>query len=271
MARRSRDGGAGFSASQCSKFSPVSPDPSALRAPPRFGEALGFFFRPRKGEGDRAKRGGGARCGWVLRRGSVPSSTRPLGRFAPPPRSGDEFVSDDPKPRNKHRTLGASNKTVRMARKLRREMSLPETLLWRQLQEHPGGYRFRKQHPIGAYSLDFACIRARLAIEVDGEAHERGDRPVRDEVRDAWVLKQGFHMLRLPAVEVLKNMEGVIIAIVEACRARAKPSPPRNGEVARRVGGAGSDARRPMLDGPVPTTPPQQGRGPPPRSGEELS
>jgi very-short-patch-repair endonuclease len=175
-----------------------------------------------------------------------------------------------PKPRKKHRTLGASDSTVRMARKLRRQMSLPEILLWRQLQEHPGGYLFRKQHPIGRYALDFACARARLAIEVDGEAHERGDRPARDEVRDAWVLKQGFHTLRIPAVEVLKNMEGVVILIVEACRARAKPNPPRNGEVARRVGGVESSESNIRRAGTGPSTTPQEGRGPPPRSGEDL-
>ncbi len=174
----------------------------------------------------------------------------------------------EPKPRKKHRTLGAPDATVRTARKLRKEMTLPEVLLWRQLQEHPGGYRFRKQHPIGSYVLDFACIRARLAIEVDGEAHERGDRPARDAMRDAWVLKQGFHTLRIPAVEVLKNMEGVIIAIVTACRACAKPTPPRNGEVARRRrdGGVGSNMGRPWTM----ATAPSALRAPPP-SGEELS
>ena len=196
-------------------------------------------------------------------------------------------MSDAPKPRKKHRSLGASDTTVRMARKLRKEMSLPEILLWRQLQEHPGGYLFRKQHPIGAYSLDFACIRARLAIEVDSEAHERGDRPARDEVRDAWVLKQGFITLRIPAVEVLKNMEGVIIAIVEACRARSKPIPPRNecrvglppaiqvqsGGLddptlvarRRRDGGVGSNAGRPSSAGADPSA-----LRAPPRSGEDL-
>jgi very-short-patch-repair endonuclease len=130
----------------------------------------------------------------------------------------------------KHRTLGARDATVRMARKLRKEMSLPEVLLWQRLKLHPGGYQFRKQHPIGSYALDFACIRARLAIEVDGESHERGIRPERDEVRDAWVLRQGFQTLRIPATEVLKNVEGVVTAIVEACRAHAKPTPPRSGQ-----------------------------------------
>jgi very-short-patch-repair endonuclease len=133
----------------------------------------------------------------------------------------------------KHRTLSAPDATVRMARKLRKEMSLPEILLWQRLKLHPGGYLFRKQHPVGPYALDFACIRARLAIEVDGESHERADRPERDAARDAWVLRQGFQTLRIPATEVLKNMEGVATAIVEACRARAKPQPPRSGEELR--------------------------------------
>lgn len=147
-------------------------------------------------------------------------------------------MSDLEKPRRKrHSTLGAPAKTARMARRLRREMSLPEILLWQQLKLHPGGYLFRKQHPLGVYALDFACIRARLAIEVDGEAHDRGDQPERDKVRDAFVSTAGFATLRIPARDVLRNMEGVVIAIVEACRTNARPAPPRNGAVARSDGG----------------------------------
>jgi very-short-patch-repair endonuclease len=143
--------------------------------------------------------------------------------------------------RKKHTTLGTPERTIRFARKLRKEMSLPEVLLWVRLKAHPGGYQFRKQHPLDPYILDFACIRARLAIEIDGEVHSRGDRPQRDEVRDAFVLKQGFKTIRVTAVDVLQNMEGIVTFIVEQCRQRALPNPPRNGEVARRRrdGGAG--------------------------------
>jgi very-short-patch-repair endonuclease len=178
-------------------------------------------------------------------------------------------MMDTPKPRRKkHKTLGAPDSTIRMARKLRKEMSLPEVLLWVQLQQHPGGYLFRKQHPIGQYSLDFCCVKARLAIEVDGISHEMGDRPERDAARDAWVLKQGFDTLRIPAVEVLKNMEGVLIAIFEECRKRISP---RNGEVAggaRQRGRVGRDSSGDSgaLHQPAPPTP----SGPPPRSGEDL-
>ena len=83
-----------------------------------------------------------------------------------------------------HRTLNAPIKTVRNARRLRSEMSLPEVLLWRELRKRPGGFKFRRQYPEGRYVLDFACLEARLGIEVDGEAHDRGDRPRRDEVRN---------------------------------------------------------------------------------------
>ena len=142
-----------------------------------------------------------------------------------------------------------------MARHLRSQMALPEVLLWQQLQQRPGSYLFRNQHPLGRYALDFCCIRARLAIEVDGAHHAMGNRPERDAARDAWVLKKGFHTLRIAASDVLNNMEGVVIAIVEACKARAKPTPPRNGEVARSDGGVASRANSlPVESGPSVST-----------------
>jgi len=173
--------------------------------------------------------------------------------------------------RKKHSTLGASGRTIGFARKLRKEMSLPEVLLWMQLKIQPGGYQFRKQHPLDPYVLDFACIRARLAIEIDGEAHNRGDRFERDAVRDAFVLSCGFKTIRIPAVEVLKNMEGAVIFIVEACRERAFPNPPRNGEVARRRrdGGVGSVRAQTWKSSVRRETAPPTPSGPPPRSGED--
>ena len=209
---------------------------------------------PRNGEGDRAKRGGG-----VGLPPDRPSRVQPdPSALRAPPRSGEDR-------RSKHSTLGASDSTIRKARKLRRAMTLPEVLLWRELQRHPGGYLFRKQHPLGPFVLDFACIRARLAIEVDGEAHNRGDRPERDAARDIAVSRQGFRTLRLPAVDVLNNMEGVIAAIVEACRAATKPYPPRNGEGdrAKRGGGVGSPPGKANRVQPDPSA-----LRAPPRSGE---
>jgi len=93
-------------------------------------------------------------------------------------------------------------------------MSLPEIILWRELKKRPNGMRFRHEHPAGPYVLDFFCPRFKLAVEVDGEAHEYGDRPQRDEARDGWLLTQGVRTLRIPAQEVLSNLEGVIQHIV---------------------------------------------------------
>jgi len=95
-------------------------------------------------------------------------------------------------------------------------MSLPEVLLWRELRKKPNGVQYRRQHPAGPYVLDFFCAPASLAIEVDGEAHSRADRPMRDEARDRWLESQGIRVMRIPANEVLKNLDGVLQFIVSA-------------------------------------------------------
>ncbi|MBX9796257.1 endonuclease domain-containing protein [Sphingomonas sp.] len=107
---------------------------------------------------------------------------------------------------------------VRQSRRLRRAMTLPEILLWQALRDRPGGLKFRRQHPSGAYTLDFYCSDARLAIEVDGEAHSRSDRPARDAVRDAWFADRGIATLRLAAADVLRDLDAVVRGIVaQAC------------------------------------------------------
>ena len=106
------------------------------------------------------------------------------------------------------------------ARKSRQELSPPELRLWLELRKEPGGHYFRRQHRAGHYRLDFYCAKARLCIEVDSEAHERGDRPERDARRDAWLLERGVATLRIPAVEVMRNLEGAVEHIVAVVIAR---------------------------------------------------
>jgi very-short-patch-repair endonuclease len=103
-------------------------------------------------------------------------------------------------------------------------MSPPEAALWQYLRTRPGGFKFRRQHPLGPYDLDFFCRSAAVAIEVDGDAHDMGDRPQRDERRDAWVVAQGILTLRFLAADVLKNLEAVAIQIESVCASRAPPS-----------------------------------------------
>ena len=109
---------------------------------------------------------------------------------------------------------------VAKARRLRREMSLPEGLLWRELRKRPSGLKFRRQHPSGAYVLDFYCSDARLAVEIDGLSHDFGNRPERDAMRDGWFVAAGIVTLRVSAGEVLRDFEAVLIHIVSEARAR---------------------------------------------------
>lgn len=110
--------------------------------------------------------------------------------------------------------------TIQRARKLRREMSAAEVKLWCELRLRPGNLKFRHQHPAGPYSLDFYCAAARLVIEVDGEVHGRGDQPIRDLARDAFLARYGLETLRIPAAELNRNMDGVIAWIIATASAR---------------------------------------------------
>lgn len=69
--------------------------------------------------------------------------------------------------------LQGSSDTKSHARRLRHEMTPPEIALWLALRGNGDGIRFRRQHPAGRYILDFYCAPARLAVEVNGEAHAR--------------------------------------------------------------------------------------------------
>jgi very-short-patch-repair endonuclease len=111
--------------------------------------------------------------------------------------------------------MDGSRITKDRAKALRRTLSLPEVLLWKALK---GGaidrLRFRKQHPVRPYVLDFYCDGAKLAVEVDGASHGTGDRPVRDERRDAWLAEQGIATLRLPASLILRDVNDAFRTIV---------------------------------------------------------
>jgi hypothetical protein len=84
-------------------------------------------------------------------------------------------------------------------------------------------------------------------------------------------LAQGFQTIRIPATEVLRNMENVVTFIVDQCRERAYPNPPRNGEGDHpKDGGGAVDRIVPPFDPANHCTRPLRPFGPPPRSGEDL-
>ena len=94
-----------------------------------------------------------------------------------------------------------------LARRLRRGMTDPERLLWRQLrQRQVGGCRFRRQAPIGPYVADFACLERGVVVEVDGGQHCDSRT---DPVRDRYLQGRGFRVLRFWNHDVLGNIDGV--------------------------------------------------------------
>jgi very-short-patch-repair endonuclease len=103
--------------------------------------------------------------------------------------------------------------TLRRARELRRAMTPPEIALWQALRSRRlGGFRFRRQHPLGPWILDFYCAERRLAVEVDGGSHNMGEIG-RDERRDADLARRGVDVLRISASEVRADLDGVLATV----------------------------------------------------------
>ncbi|QLC24254.1 endonuclease domain-containing protein [Parasphingopyxis algicola] len=121
--------------------------------------------------------------------------------------------------------LSGPKRTIARARRLRREMSPPEIILWRELRKRPGGWRFRRQHPAGPFVADFFCHKARLVIEIDGSSHDMVDRPAKDVRRDRWFSDRKLKVVRIPAQRIFFDLDAVVIQIVEA----ANSSPSRGG------------------------------------------
>ncbi|PIB90939.1 hypothetical protein CSW62_04760 [Caulobacter sp. FWC2] len=120
------------------------------------------------------------------------------------------------------------------AQRFRRELTLPEVLLWQELKgRRLNGLQFRRQHPVGPYILDFYCQTLRLAVEVDGEQHALDEHPARDAKRDAWFAQRGIDTLRIAARDILESTGGGSGRILEYVRARplrpSGPPPPQRG------------------------------------------
>jgi very-short-patch-repair endonuclease len=105
------------------------------------------------------------------------------------------------------------------ARKLRADMTDAERRLWSILRSRRMvGYKFRRQHPLGCFVLDFACYDHRLAIEVDGGQHADNES---DAERTAFIEAQGWRVMRFWNNEVMQNPEGVTDSILRELRAVA--------------------------------------------------
>ncbi len=100
------------------------------------------------------------------------------------------------------------------ARRLRREQTDAEYTLWTQLRARKFlGLKFRRQHPIGSYIVDFCCIDKQLIIELDGSQHL--DSAEYDERRTNFLAGQGFRVIRFWNHEVLLALEDVLQKVAE--------------------------------------------------------
>lgn len=100
------------------------------------------------------------------------------------------------------------NKNFRQ--KLRNQSSPPEKRLWIYLKNNQTGYKFRRQHGIEKYILDFYCPSKRLAIEIDGKTHDNEFSYGYDEHRTQILQAKGINVLRFSNREIMNNLEGVL-------------------------------------------------------------
>lgn len=108
-----------------------------------------------------------------------------------------------------------------MARRLRRDQTGEERRLWRALRAGRfAGFKFRRQHPIGGYILDFYCPLARLAVELDGFQHGLPDHIEADKARDEYLASQQIQVLRFWNHLIRKNQSGVLLEIWTALERR---------------------------------------------------
>jgi very-short-patch-repair endonuclease len=133
--------------------------------------------------------------------------------------------------------MDTPRQTIRRAKELRGTMSPPEVRLWQVLRRAQlKGLRFRRQHPIGPYILDFYCDALRMCIEIDGNVHEHRFR--HDQRRDAWLKRQGITVVRIPAEMVFRELDRVAEVIagmasemvpVRPLRRAARDTSPKGG------------------------------------------
>jgi very-short-patch-repair endonuclease len=108
--------------------------------------------------------------------------------------------------------------TVARARSLRRRMTPPEVRLWVSLRRQVQGLRFRRQHPVGPFVVDFYCDAVRLSVEVDGQQHWLGEAQLHDIERDEWLALRGIRVIRLPARLIFQDRDAAIRTIIDAAK-----------------------------------------------------
>jgi very-short-patch-repair endonuclease len=115
------------------------------------------------------------------------------------------------------RIRGTSRAIQEQARKLRKEMTPAEQVLWKNLRgRRLEGLKFRRQHPLGRFIVDFYCAEHRLVIELDGGIHQ--DQQEYDQARTEVLQDYGYRVLRFPNEAVLQRLDDVLQTITSTVR-----------------------------------------------------
>lgn len=109
--------------------------------------------------------------------------------------------------------LGAVKRTFQQAEQLRNNMTVAEKTLWNYLKTKPMGLKFRRQHPISKYIVDFYCHALKLVIEVDGGIHNITTSLESDKVRQEYLEAEGLVFLRVTNEEIERDFASVVTKI----------------------------------------------------------
>jgi very-short-patch-repair endonuclease len=100
---------------------------------------------------------------------------------------------------------------LNLKRRLRSDMTGPEKLLWLRLRSRQlQGLKFRRQHGIGPYIVDFYCPERLLVLEIDGESHADSEQILKDQERDTYLNSLGLQVIRYLNSDVTNNLAGVL-------------------------------------------------------------
>ena len=119
----------------------------------------------------------------------------------------------------------------RLKRNLRLQMTAPESRLWSRLRAKQfHGLKFRRQHGVGPYVVDFYCSERSLVIEIDGDTHAEASQVTRDKERDLYLTSLGLDIVRYANGDVIDNLEGVLADLEgKVVPDSTSPTPPYKG------------------------------------------
>ncbi|MDR9416865.1 MAG: endonuclease domain-containing protein [Gracilimonas sp.] len=111
---------------------------------------------------------------------------------------------------SRNKIIPYQRKMRAIARKLRKNMTLSEVLLWQQIRKRKLGFQFHRQVPMLTFVVDFYCHELMLALEIDGISHDNPQNKASDQERQKLLESYGVKFIRIPDIEVKRNLDGVV-------------------------------------------------------------